>query len=98
MITRYCYPGTSSNCSISGFSDSRASTIYKECHSRESVSSSGYGGFRRERDSAALALVARDEHLYKALFQPGGLEDGTELGYYSNSQVLPSYHFGLQVS
>lgn len=89
MTTSSCYLGSIRNNFISGFSDSEASTIYyKECHSRESVSSLGYGGIGRERESAALARVARDEHLYKALFLPGGLEDGTELGYYSNSQVL----------
>lgn len=35
-----------------------------------------------------MARSARDAHLHKALFLPGGLTDGTELGYYARNQVL----------
>ena len=54
--------------------------------------------FSREKE---LARSARDAHLHKALFLPGGLEDGTELGYYTNTEVSSSYlllfllHYGL---
>ncbi len=48
----------------------------------------------REKDSAR---VARDAHLHKALFLPGGLEDGTELGYYTQTKVLHLPLFMLQV-
>jgi hypothetical protein len=44
-------------------------------------------GFR-EKESARSA---RDAHLHIALFLPGGLEDGTELGYYTNTEVGTSY-------
>ncbi|KAG0612149.1 hypothetical protein M758_6G005900 [Ceratodon purpureus] len=32
------------------------------------------------------ARAARDAHFHEVLFQAGGLEDGTELGYYSNTE------------
>lgn len=50
-------------------------------------------GFREKE----LARSARDAHLHEALFLPGGLEDGTELGYYTKNLVgtphLLSLHF-----
>ena len=33
------------------------------------------------------ARAARDAHFHEVLFQAGGLVDGTELGYYSNTEV-----------
>jgi hypothetical protein len=54
----------------------------------------GYCGFRREKD---LARAARDAHLHKALFLPGGLKDGTELGYYTQTTVPHLSLFRLHV-
>lgn len=42
----------------------------------------------REKELTLLARSARDAHLHKSLFLPGGLPDGTELGYYARNQVL----------
>lgn len=42
----------------------------------------------REKDLTVLARSARDAHVHKALFLPGGLADGTELGYYARNQVV----------
>lgn len=42
----------------------------------------------REKELTMMARSARDAHLHKALFLPGGLADGTELGYYARNQVL----------
>ncbi|XP_073392800.1 uncharacterized protein [Physcomitrium patens] len=41
----------------------------------------------REKDATESTRLNRDAHLHKALFLPGGLEDGTELGYYTKSQL-----------
>ncbi|XP_073392642.1 uncharacterized protein [Physcomitrium patens] len=41
----------------------------------------------REKDATVSARLSRDAHLHKALFLPGGLENGTELGYYTKSQL-----------
>ncbi len=41
----------------------------------------------REKELTMMARSARDAHLHKALFLPGGLADGTELGYYARNQV-----------
>lgn len=45
-------------------------------------------GSYREKDLTVLARSARDAHVHKALFLPGGLADGTELGYYARNQVV----------
>lgn len=42
-----------------------------------------------------MARSARDAHLHKALFLPGGLPDGTELGYYARNQVLSTTYLLL---
>lgn len=42
----------------------------------------------RGKEQTMIARSARDAHLHKALFLPGGLADGTELGYYARNQVL----------
>ena len=54
----------------------------------------GYGEFRREKDSARKA---RDAQLHSALFMPGGLKDGTELGYYTQDTVLHLTLFRMHV-
>nr|XP_024393617.1 uncharacterized protein LOC112290960 [Physcomitrium patens]PNR40773.1 hypothetical protein PHYPA_018176 [Physcomitrium patens] len=41
----------------------------------------------RDKATTASARLNRDAHLRKALFLPGGLVDGTELGYYTKSQL-----------
>jgi hypothetical protein len=42
----------------------------------------------KEKEITAMARSARDAHLHKALFLPGGLADGTELGYYARNQCV----------
>uniref|UniRef100_A0A7I4AT81 PHD-type domain-containing protein n=1 Tax=Physcomitrium patens TaxID=3218 RepID=A0A7I4AT81_PHYPA len=65
----------------------------KKHHAAAKVKRSISGGADPEdgkvRDKAATASVRlnRDAHLHKALFLPGGLVDGTELGYYTKSQL-----------
>lgn len=40
------------------------------------------------KEQTMIARSARDAHLHKALFLPGGLADGTELGYYARNQCI----------
>lgn len=49
----------------------------------------------REKELTMMARSARDAHLHKALFLPGGLADGTELGYYRGNQVLSTKYLLL---
>ncbi|KAG0622499.1 hypothetical protein M758_3G101300 [Ceratodon purpureus] len=42
----------------------------------------------KEKELTMMARSARDAHLHKALFLPGGLPDGTELGYYARNQCV----------
>ncbi|XP_024380452.1 uncharacterized protein [Physcomitrium patens] len=42
----------------------------------------------RLKEKELTVRSARDAHLHKALFLPGGLADGTELGYYARNQCI----------
>jgi hypothetical protein len=51
--------------------------------------SHGENNWSRYKEQPTVVRTTREENLnvHKALFQPGGLPDGTELGYYVKGQV-----------